>query len=133
LPASDDHQVFTNVMENFYHYCIQEGIDGVVFGDIFLEDLKTFRINLLKPTKLFASFPLWGMDSRTIVNDFIQAGFKSTICAADANLLSKTLENYVALFNLAFSRRRSCGENGSFSFVFDGQYFNTLFSLIGEL
>lgn len=138
LPASDDHQVYTNVMDNFYHYCVQKGIDGVVFGDIFLEDLKTFRINLLKPTRLFASFPLWGMDSSIIVNDFIQAGFKSTICAADANLLSK--QDVGKIIDRSFLTSLSagvdpCGENGEFhSFVFDGPIFqHPIPVLIGDV
>lgn len=138
LPASEDHEVYTNVMAKFYHSCNQEGIDGVVFGDIFLEDLKIFRINLLKPTRLFASFPLWGMDSRTIVNDFIQAGFKSTICAADANLLSK--QDVGKIIDRSFLTSLSagvdpCGENGEFhSFVFDGPIFqHPIPVLIGEV
>jgi len=77
LPCSDNHAAYTNCMQSFYHQSSEKGIDGIVFGDIFLEDLKTFRLHLLKSSGLESFFPLWGLSTRRIVNEFIDAGFKS--------------------------------------------------------
>src|SRR5688572_13520947 len=46
LPASDDHDVYKSIMLKFYHQCSLDGVEGVVFGDIFLEDLRDFRMAL---------------------------------------------------------------------------------------
>ena len=46
LPASTDHEVYQSTMQKFYRACADNGIEGVVFGDIFLEDLRDFRIEL---------------------------------------------------------------------------------------
>jgi uncharacterized protein (TIGR00290 family) len=128
LPSSDGTQRYERCMQDFYQQCIKRNMHGIVFGDIFLEDLKQYRLNLLQPFKLFASFPLWGIDTRVLVRDFIATGFKSVICAADASLL--TTQNVGALLDENLLKSLSpavdpCGENGEFhSFVYDGPIFN---------
>ena len=52
-------QEYKNTMEAYYRDCKRREIDGVVFGDIFLEDLKLYRENLLAPLDLIAIYPLW--------------------------------------------------------------------------
>ena len=129
LTASESQDAYETCVQEFYQKCFSEGIEGVVFGDIFLEDLRQYRMNLLKPSKLFAQFPLWGIDSRMIVNDFIDAGFKSAICSADATLFSeeqlgRTIDRYF-LTSLA-TGIDPCGENGEFhTFVYDAPIFQT--------
>jgi uncharacterized protein (TIGR00290 family) len=138
LPPSDDRELYASCMEGFYQRCIDAGIEGIVFGDIFLEDLKIYRINLLKPFKLFSSFPLWGRDSRKIVTDFIDAGFKSIICSANAALFSmeqlgNTIDHqFVASLPSGID---PCGENGEFhTFVFNGPLYKKPISLtMGEV
>jgi uncharacterized protein (TIGR00290 family) len=126
LPASNDHQVYKSTMQKFYRACAGRGIEGVVFGDIFLEDLRTFRLTLLDTSKLTASFPLWMVDSKVLVSDFIAIGFKTTLCAADANFFSP---HQLTLIDHKFLETMPdgvdpCGENGEFhTFVFDGPLF----------
>jgi uncharacterized protein (TIGR00290 family) len=126
LPASNDHVVYKSIMQNFYRACAGHGIEGVVFGDIFLEDLRSFRIRLLDTTNLTASFPLWKIDSKVLVSDFIDIGFKTTLCAANANFFSAhqlSLVDYKFL-ELLPAGVDPCGENGEFhTFVFDGPLF----------
>lgn len=126
LPASNNHDVYKSTMQEFYGTCASNGLEGVVFGDIFLEDLKAFRIRLLDPSKLTASFPLWNVDSKVLVGDFIDLGFKTTLCAADANFFSPHQlrlvdHEFLALLPAGVD---PCGENGEFhTFVFDGPLF----------
>jgi uncharacterized protein (TIGR00290 family) len=126
LPASDNHEVYKSTMQKFYHECAAREIDGVVFGDIFLEDLRDFRMALLQLSKLSAFFPLWKVDSKMLLNDFIDLGFKTTICSADANFFSPP---NLGLLDPDFldtvpSSVDPCGENGEFhTFVFDGPLF----------
>lgn len=123
LPASDDHEAYISTMGNFYRACCVQGIEGVVFGDIFLEDLRDFRKSLLEPHKLIGFFPLWKIESKMLLNDFIDLGFKTIICSADANFFSCSdlkVVDHQFLDTLPPSVD-PCGENGEFhTFVFDG-------------
>src|ERR1043165_5203867 len=54
-----------------------EGIDYVIFGDIFLEDLRVYRENNLAKVEMKAVFPLWKMDTASLMNDFLSNEFKT--------------------------------------------------------
>jgi uncharacterized protein (TIGR00290 family) len=129
LPESNDHDKYKALMEKFYKNCFLEGISGVVFGDIFLEDLRDFRIGLLKPSHLDGIFPIWKIDSSKLMDDFLNVGFKTILCSAkteyfDSDHLGKTItEDFVTEFS---DKIDVCGENGEFhSFVYDGPLFKT--------
>lgn len=126
LPASGDHGAYTKCMHEFYRQCAVQGIEGVVFGDIFLEDLRNYRLDLLRPSELFGYFPLWKSDSRLLAEDFIKTGFKALLCSADAKLFSAQQlgvidQNFLEMLPPSTD---PCGENGEFhSFVYDGPVF----------
>lgn len=127
LPRAKYDDVYQALMDRYYAQAAKQGIEGVVFGDIFLEDLRTYRLNLLRPFNLFAEFPLWKINSSVIVDDFINVGFKSAICSADAKLFAKNDLgrdiDHQFLKSLS-SEIDPCGENGEFhSFVYDGPIF----------
>ena len=126
LPASTDHEVYRSTMQKFYRECADDGIEGVVYGDIFLEDLRDFRLSLIEPNKFTATFPLWKLDSKILLNDFIATGFKTTLCAADAAHFSPHQMSLVdhKFLSLLPPGVDACGENGEFhTFVFDGPLF----------
>src|SRR5258706_11396973 len=52
------------------------GIDHVIFGDIFLEDLRTYRENNLAKINMKGAFPLWKMNTSVLIDDFIRQQFK---------------------------------------------------------
>lgn len=128
LPASEDREIYKAVMQEFYRKCSARGIGGVVFGDIFLEDLRDFRISLLEPSKLPGIFPLWQIDSKILLRDFINLGFKTTICSADAKFFSASDLNPIdrQFLKTLDPSIDPCGENGEFhTFVFDGPLFKS--------
>lgn len=127
LPASAHHEKYEQVMKEYYFKSVRRGIEGIVFGDIFLEDLKNYRLELLTPSGLFALFPLWQIESRVIITDFINVGFKTILCAADAGLFGRhdvgreIDHNFLRTLPPAID---PCGEKGEFhSFVYDGPVF----------
>ncbi len=128
LKTSDNHDAYTSLMNSFYNQSKKEGIEAIVFGDIFLEDLKEYREQLLHEAKLLPVFPIWKLDSTRIIQDFINAGFKTLICSADASLfgqqyLGKTIDH--TLLQSFPKEIDPCGENGEFhTFVYDGPIFN---------
>jgi len=127
LTASQDHEGYTSLMKSFYRICADDGIEGIMFGDIYLEDLRAFRESLLSASGLKPYFPLWGIDSKMLLGDFIAAGFKTVICSADASLFSEEqLGRFLDedfLLNLP-ATIDPCGERGEFhTFVTSGPIF----------
>jgi len=114
-------------MINHYQQCAKRGIDHVVFGDIFLEDLKQYREKLLRGTGLQSLYPLWKIDTKLLLDDFTEVGFKTVICSADADLFSK--DQVGKTIDTAFAEKLPpgvdpCGENGEFhTLVYNGPIF----------
>ena len=127
LPPSEDHDAYEKLMIAYYKQCARRGIEQVVFGDIFLEDLRLFREKLLQNTSLSSVYPLWKIDTQKILNDFIAIGFKTVICSADADKFSK--DQVGNTIDTAFAENPRpgvdpCGENGEYhTLVYDGPIF----------
>jgi uncharacterized protein (TIGR00290 family) len=78
LVGSEDHAAYTDLLSRYYRKCKAHGVEGILFGDIFLDDLKTFRDNLLGDAGLTGFYPLWKIDSKILIQDFINLGFKTS-------------------------------------------------------
>ena len=106
----------------------KKGITSVVFGDIFLEDLKKYREDNLAKVDLKGVFPIWKRDTRELAVNFIDLGFKAIITCVDSKFLDKSFAGRV--FDKQFlsdlpGNVDPCGENGEFhSFVYDGPIFS---------
>ena len=106
----------------------KEDIVSVVFGDIFLEDLKKYREDNLAKVGLKGIFPIWKRDTRELAAAFIDLGFKAIITCVDSKSLDKSFAGRV--FDKQFlsdlpNGIDPCGENGEFhSFVYDGPIFS---------
>lgn len=105
----------------------ERGVNAVAFGDIFLEDVRQYRLNNLSKVGIQGVFPLWQKDSRELVRSFIALGFKSVITCVDTKVLDAHFAGRV--IDEAFLAELPdsvdpCGENGEFhSFAFDGPIF----------
>jgi uncharacterized protein (TIGR00290 family) len=106
---------------------LQEQIAHAVFGDIFLEDLRQYREAQLARVGMQGVFPIWQQNSRTLLQQIIQAGFKAIIVCVNARYLDARFagriidEQFLADLPPGVD---PCGENGEFhSFVFDGPLF----------
>ena len=116
----------TELIKSLKHYA-DRGISSVVFGDIFLEDVRRYREELLAKVNLQAVFPLWKKDTQELAKDFIDYGFKAVITVVDSSLLGKEFagREYDKQFLADLPRGVDpCGENGEFhSFVYNGPNF----------
>jgi len=113
------------------------GVSHVVFGDIFLEDVKKYREDNLAKIDMKAVFPLWGRDTSELANDFLKIGFKAIITCIDTKFLDKrfTGRHFDSQFISELSPSIDpCGENGEFhSFVYDGPIFkNDIAHTVGD-
>jgi uncharacterized protein (TIGR00290 family) len=127
LETSESHAAYEALMKLSYRIFADAGVEAVVFGDIFLEDLKKFREQLIRPSGVMPVFPLWKLDSKKMIDDFINAGFKTLICAANAKFFKPEAMGKLIDHHFVSSLPAdvdACGENGEFhTFVYDGPIF----------
>lgn len=104
-----------------------EGIAYVIFGDIFLEDLRAYRENNLARVGITAVFPIWKMDTVSLIRDFIKQGFKTITCCVNDGYLNEDWlgkeidEAFVAQLPGSVD---ACGENGEYhTFCYAGPVF----------
>ncbi len=105
----------------------QKGVNAVAFGDIFLEDVRQYRLDNLSKLGMEGVFPLWLKDSHELVRSFIDLGFKSVITCVDTKVLDARFAGRViddAFLTELPEGIDPCGENGEFhSFAYDGPIF----------
>jgi uncharacterized protein (TIGR00290 family) len=106
-----------------------KGVTHVIFGDIFLEDLREYREQNLSKVGLATIFPLWKENTSGLIKEFFSLGFRTiTCCVNDAFLNEEHVgveltPGYIS--NLPFNVD-PCGENGEYhTFCFEGPVFRT--------
>ncbi len=127
LKQDATNEDYERSMKEFLMRYKEKGAGSVVFGDIFLEDLKQYRQKRLQEIGMEGIFPIWKIDTRHLADSFISLGFKAIITCVDSNFLGKSFAGrlYDRQFLLELpSGVDPCGENGEFhSFVYDGPIF----------
>ncbi|HEU6452501.1 MAG TPA: hypothetical protein VFT57_13850 [Gemmatimonadaceae bacterium] len=113
-------------------------IEGVVFGDLFLQDIREYREKNLARAGLSGIFPLWGRDTRELAAEFTGLGFRAVVVCVDGSALDRSFagREYDASFVAALPAGVDpCGENGEFhTFVYDGPLFaNPVAHVRGEV
>ncbi|HEU4717276.1 MAG TPA: diphthine--ammonia ligase [Bacteroidia bacterium] len=105
-----------------------EGIGHVIFGDIFLEDLRVYREQNLAKVDLQAVFPLWKQDTSALLREFVQLGFRSVLCCTNDAFLGEEWVGKEIDGNFGEqlpANADPCGENGEYhSFCYDGPLFS---------
>lgn len=105
----------------------KEGISKIIFGDIFLEDLRKYRDDLLEKHQVEGIYPLWKQDTSVIFNKMVKAGFRTVICCVSATVLNEDYtgeELTLPLISTMPKTVDTCGENGEFhTFCFAGPIF----------
>lgn len=124
FPPND---VYTRTILEAWKELKDEGIEVIVFGDIFLEDLRAFRDRLLTVAGLDGCYPLWGRDTKELYDEFTSLGFRGITVCVDTKRLSA--DHCGQLLTPAFrdslpGEVDPCGERGEYhSFTFDGPLF----------
>jgi uncharacterized protein (TIGR00290 family) len=105
-----------------------EGIPAVAFGDLFLQDIRDYRIKQLQGTGLEPIFPVWQIPTDQLGRDMITAGLKAKITCVDPTKVEKSFagrEYDQQLIKDLPPGVDACGENGEFhTFVYDAPVFS---------
>ncbi len=114
------------VAEAFSEYRA-EGVETVVFGDLFLEDVRAYREQFLARHGMRGLYPVWMRDTSEFVRKFIALGFKAVVTCVNSEALDGSFAGRLIDDEFLASLPPGvdpCGENGEFhSFVFDGPSF----------
>ena len=125
---SNENCSYEKAMKSVLLQLKSEGIFKVGYGDIFLENLKTYREEKLQSIGMEALFPLWQEDSLSLIHKFVDLEFKSLVCCVNEKLLGEEFidrtitKSWIDLLPASID---PCGENGEFhTFCYDGPIFN---------
>ncbi len=96
---------------------VSDGITHIIFGDLFLADVRAYREDKLKGTGITPVFPLWGRPTYQLAQDMLEAGFETYLAAVDLNKLPASFAGRRfdrALLDDLPEGVDQCGENGEF-------------------
>jgi len=115
-----------------------KGITEVAFGDIFLEDVKEYRDELLKKMGMKGIYPIWQKNSKELAKVFIESGFRAITTCIDSQQIHKNFagkEYDQDFLDDLPDTADPCGENGEFhTFVYNGPIFNVKVNfIIGDI
>lgn len=127
FPANVTMDLYAEIMEEAMDSLLEKGYSHTVFGDIFLEDLKAYRDAKLEEVNITGIYPLWKKDTKDVLLEFLDLGFKAITVCVNAKLLGEEFVGRVIDEQFIIDLPENvdvCGENGEFhTFVFDGPIF----------
>ncbi|MBN3520314.1 diphthine--ammonia ligase [Algoriphagus lutimaris] len=137
VPEMPTMESYETAMRNTLEPLVDQGAEASIFGDIFLEDLRSYRENKLAEIGLKGIFPIWKQPTLDLIREFIDLGFKTVTTCVNEKYLDQSFAGRVIDENFLKELPKNvdpCGENGEFhTFVFDGPIFSNPISYsIGE-
>jgi len=138
IPSQCTNEVYERAMGEAMARARAEGVLHVVFGDLFLEDIRAYREKQLAACGMTPIFPLWRRDTRELAEEMIAHGLSAYLTCVDPRKLNRSLAG--RRFDAGFLRELPadvdpCGENGEFhTFANGGPMFKQAISVTaGEI
>jgi uncharacterized protein (TIGR00290 family) len=128
IPSPCPNEVYEREMASVLAEVTRDGVTHVVFGDLFLEDLRRYREDKLAQIGMTAVFPLWRRDTTVLAREMIAAGLRARVTCIDPRKLGRSFAG--RSFDAAFLDDLPhgvdpCGENGEFhTFAWAGPMFS---------
>ena len=127
IPIKASNAIYEAAMRKLLLRYQARGVSRVIFGDLFLQDIRQYRETNLAKLGMRGIFPLWLKDTRKLAQDFIAGGFRAILVCIDPKQLDPAFCGREFDLNLLADLPPSadpCGENGEFhTFVYDGPIF----------
>jgi len=138
LPWPCSNEVYERAMPEALEEARMRGATHVAFGDLFLEDIRAYRIKQLEGSGLEPLFPIWHEPTETLARRMIDAGVEAVVTCVDPKRLSRSFAG--RKFDHTFLDELPqgvdpCGENGEFhTCVLAGPMFREpLRAAVGEV
>lgn len=127
LPEMPSMEVYENKMNETVSRLKTEGFTHAAFGDVFLDDLRKYREDQLEKQGIKAVFPIWKRNTKALLNEFLDLGFKTVVVCANSKHFDQDFVGTIIDKNFIKNLLEgvdACGENGEFhTFYFDGPIF----------
>lgn len=127
IPFPCSNEIYEREMAAALAQAKSDGVRHVIFGDLFLSDLRAYREEKLAAIGMTGVFPLWLRPTDKLAQEMIDAGVEAHLATVDLKKLSasfagRRFDN--ALLSALPAGIDPCGENGEFhSFVKAGPMF----------
>jgi len=138
IPYPCPNQVYEEKMANVLSVWKSKDVRHVIFGDLFLEDIRKYREERLAQIDMTPVFPLWMSDTKQLAWEMLKVGFRAVLTCVDPKKIAPAFVG--RFFDESFLKSippqvDPCGENGEFhTFVYDGPVFKRPISVrVGEL
>jgi diphthamide synthase (EF-2-diphthine--ammonia ligase) len=124
IPYPCPNEIYESKMAAAMADARSAGITHLIFGDLFLEDVRAYRERQLTGTGISPVFPLWQRPTMTLAREMIDAGVQAYLSTVDLKKLPASFAGRCfdsALLDALPGDADPCGENGEFhSFVSAG-------------
>jgi uncharacterized protein (TIGR00290 family) len=129
IPSPCPNEVYEARMGEAMDVAVREGVRAMVFGDLFLEDIRLYREQALAPTGMEPLFPLWSRPTDQLAQEMVAAGIRAVLTCVDPAQLSPSFVgrpfDEELLHDLPVGVDH-CGERGEFhTFVWDAPSFSS--------
>lgn len=117
LPATCTNEVYERAMGRACEALVADGVTRMIFGDLFLADIRAYRENMLAGSGIAPVFPLWGRDTAALAREMVAAGVRAHLSCIDTRQLDRGFAGRT--FDERFLAELPpevdpCGENGEF-------------------
>jgi uncharacterized protein (TIGR00290 family) len=138
IPSPCSNEIYERAMSVAMAQARTEGVRHIIFGDLFLEDIRAYRENKLAACGMIPVFPLWGRDTRRLAEKMLAVGLSAYLTCVDPRKLDRTFAGRrfdQALLGALPRHVDPCGENGEFhTFASAGPMFRRTIPLtVGEI
>jgi uncharacterized protein (TIGR00290 family) len=124
IPFPCSNEIYEQKMAEAMGNARASGVTYIIFGDLFLEDVRAYREQHLAGTGMTPVFPVWGRSTSALAREMIDAGLQAHLSTVDLAKLPRSFAGRRfddALLDALPAEADPCGENGEFhSFVSAG-------------
>lgn len=117
IPSPCPNEVYERAMAAAMERARAQGVTRVVFGDLFLEDIRKYREENLAKCRMIPVFPLWQKPTRELAKEMIAGGLRAYLTCVDPRKLDRRFAGRALDARLLAELPASvdpCGENGEF-------------------
>ncbi len=137
IPYPCPNEVYEREMAAALQAAKARGVTHIIFGDLFLEDIRAYREEKLKNTGITPVFPIWLKPTADLAREMINAGVEAHLAVVDLKKLPASFAGRrfeAGLLDDLPAGTDPCGENGEFhSFVSAGPMLSCKISVrVGE-
>jgi diphthamide synthase (EF-2-diphthine--ammonia ligase) len=117
IPSPCPNEVYERQMSEAMTQAKDEGVRHVIFGDLFLQDIRAYREKQMALCGMNPVFPLWGRETRRLAEEMVAGGLSAFLTCVNPARLDRGFAGRRFDADLLAALPPDvdpCGENGEF-------------------